>query len=132
MWYCLLGFGLFETIGLLRLHGRNVRLGLWLGFRFVLVLALREVILLGITLETFQLSVKGGQRVARHQVHHGIDGLVEVGHGEVGLAAGGFQFTLHRLTLRLGTLAQQIAHVLGRLCGLHIPLPSTDLGQELL
>ena len=106
MWHRLLGFDLFETIGLLRLHRRNVRLGLWLGFRLVLVLAFREVVLLGVTLETFQLRIECRQRVARHQVHHGIDGLVEVGHGEVGLAAGGLHFALHRLALRLGTLVR--------------------------
>ena len=57
MWHCLLGFDLFETIGLLRLHRRNVRLGLWFEFRLVLVLALREVVLLGIPLEAFQLGI---------------------------------------------------------------------------
>jgi len=76
MWHCLLGFDLFETIGLLRLHRRNVRLGLWFGFRLVLVLALREVVLLGVKLEAFQLRIECRQRVARHQVHHGIDGLL--------------------------------------------------------
>jgi len=132
MWHCLLGFDLFETIGLLRLHRRNVRLGLWFGFRLVLVLALREVVLLGIPLETFQLCIESRQRVTWHQVHHGIDGFVEVGHGEVGSTAGGLHFALHRLALRLGTLAQQIAHLRGCLCGLYIPLPRPDACQEFL
>lgn len=41
MWHCLLEFDFFEAVGLLRMHGCNVRLGLWLGFRLVLILALR-------------------------------------------------------------------------------------------
>ena len=132
MWHCLLGFDLFETIGLLRLHRRNVRLGLWFGVRLVLVLALQEVVLLGVKLETFQLRIECCQRVARHQVHHCIDGLVEVSHGEVGLAACGLHFALHRLALRLGTLAQQVAHLRGCLCGLYIPLPRPNSRQEFL
>lgn len=40
----------------------------------------------GVALEALQLGVEGGEGIARHEVHHGDDGAVEVGDGHVGLA----------------------------------------------